>query len=688
MNALTILAAFTILLQQPATEGTVAAIVRDLHTNGFASPESALSRIQSATDRPGADAPLSRRREYFVALGYFAGFDGNISRKPVVAEALTQLEKMAKNESCRQCELDVLLINAATQLSGRKPNETVKVLTDAERLKDVASTEQLRSLHMLRAGAYRFLGRYSEGITELVPAVKLAKELGYVADQAGALNLLSIFNAYLGDYDRANATANEAYQLAESIGYKRIMAQVELNKGFIATLEGVRDKQLASYNRGLAITRSDTNLIGTEAIFLSNLADYWLTKKNWANAFKYADEAIAISRRMGDPVGLVYGITNRGVAKAHLVGVEAGIADVKEALAMAREQKMQSDLIGISNELVNIYVFAGRYKEAYETLRSVEAIQQEINKQTRDKAVLELQEKYNAETQKQQIEKLEMEKRSSQLEVEKRQAESRLWVALALALAFGAIILLQWLARMRNANRRLTDDVAVLAEQSAHDPLTHAFNRRQGHALLTKHTDATKIAAPGAGPTLGVMLLDIDFFKHVNDTYGHAAGDKVLVEVATRLRALLREQDALVRWGGEEFLLLLPSVRTSSLPAVASRVLHAIADEPIVIGGEAIVVTISVGCLQSPFGAITEMEALVDLADLALYRAKVTGRNRAVCVVDADLDLTLEAMGQDLEAAEAADKVRLDSVLGPEVVRPHNPATETSNQESAAGARA
>lgn len=646
--------------------------MRDLLVTGMSSPAAAVARLQAASDRPGADAPLARRQAYFAAVGSYSSMERQTTVAPVTADAIAQLNAMATKENCRSCELDVLIIKAQAALSGRNPNETVHILTAAIPLMSIASDEQQRYVHALRAAAYRYLGRFADGIGEVVPAIELADRLGYPAARSTTLNLQCVLNAYLGDYQRAEASAHQAYAIADSIGNKRLMAEIELNIGFIATLSGERDKQLAAYNRGLALTRGDTNLNVVRASLLSNLADYWLTKQDWVKAFSYSEQAIEISRQLSDQVGLAYGITNRGVARAHLGHVEAGITDVKEAIKLAEQVNMRSDMVGINNELVNIYASAGRYKEAFETLRQIEALQAEISKQTRDRAVLELQEQYSAESRQREIERLANANKIKEAELSAQKSQRGMWAALALVLALSTVLLVQWLARMRNANRRLTDDVAVLAEQSAHDPLTHAFNRRQGHLLLTRHSEATKSAPIGSGPTLGVMLLDIDFFKLVNDTYGHAAGDKVLVEVATRLRKLLREHDALIRWGGEEFLLLLPSVRTSSLPAVASRVLHAIADEPVVIGDQRIVVSVSAGCVLTPFGSITEMESLVELADLALYKAKISGRNRAICMDDATADVTAEQLSQDIDAARSAGHVRLETVVGPEVNRPQH----------------
>lgn len=126
-------------------------------------------------------------------------------------------------------------------------------------------------------------------------------------------------------------------------------------------------------------------------------------------------------------------------------------------------------------------------------------------------------------------------------------------------------------------------------------------------------------------------MVDIDHFKRVNDRWGHADGDRVLAEVARRIRHEVRAGDLATRYGGEEFLVLLPDTALQAASDVAERIRGAIASEPVALGGGRVVVTASVGVAQLRDGE--DNAALVARADTALYRAKQQGRNR--CVADA-----------------------------------------------------
>jgi two-component system cell cycle response regulator len=127
---------------------------------------------------------------------------------------------------------------------------------------------------------------------------------------------------------------------------------------------------------------------------------------------------------------------------------------------------------------------------------------------------------------------------------------------------------------------------------------------------------------------LTLMILDIDHFKQVNDTYGHDCGDEVLKGFADRLRGIIRGGDLLCRLGGEEFVIVMPAVAAQAATRIAERARLAIQEEafPIESGGRAIPITVSIGLAER--GADDDAGALYRRADQALYRAKANGRNR------------------------------------------------------------
>jgi two-component system chemotaxis response regulator CheY len=178
------------------------------------------------------------------------------------------------------------------------------------------------------------------------------------------------------------------------------------------------------------------------------------------------------------------------------------------------------------------------------------------------------------------------------------------------------------IARVRAALRTkaVRDD---LVHQSSRDPLTGLLNRRE---LDTRAIAAISHAQRYERP-LSCAMLDVDHFKQINDNHGHATGDAVLREAARRLAETCRTSDTIGRYGGEEFVMLLPETAAENAAVTADRVRYAFCEAPFEVGDVSLAVTASVGAAEwSPNMAIPA--SLYAAADRALYRAKELGRNR------------------------------------------------------------
>jgi len=160
---------------------------------------------------------------------------------------------------------------------------------------------------------------------------------------------------------------------------------------------------------------------------------------------------------------------------------------------------------------------------------------------------------------------------------------------------------------------------------SRRESLTGCFNRRAFYELFPREMERARRLGGG----LSLVFIDLDHFKSVNDRFGHEAGDRVLQQLAARLRGIIRETDLLFRWGGEEFVILLPHTATAEAPALAERIRAAVAERPFVglDPGPPVAATVSVGVAGVPAWPC-DPDALIARADAACYRAKERGRNR------------------------------------------------------------
>jgi two-component system cell cycle response regulator len=184
-------------------------------------------------------------------------------------------------------------------------------------------------------------------------------------------------------------------------------------------------------------------------------------------------------------------------------------------------------------------------------------------------------------------------------------------------------------ARLRAANRILTlqnDSIQAreqLLFQATHDSLTGLWNR---HAILETLNRELQRAAR-SGETMGVLLIDVDHFKMINDTHGHLIGDDVLREVTQRINDGVRVYDSVGRYGGEELLVVLPDCSRDWIQEGAERIRSAIDRTPMLFNGAEFSVTVSIGATVATGKVMTDNEVLA-AADIELYRAKRSGRNR------------------------------------------------------------
>ena len=210
-------------------------------------------------------------------------------------------------------------------------------------------------------------------------------------------------------------------------------------------------------------------------------------------------------------------------------------------------------------------------------------------------------------------------------------------------------------ARLRTGQRILElEDKLVEAREgmrfkATHDPLTQLWN----HGLILEFLERELSRARREKNSLAVLLCDLDHFKKINDTHGHLVGDEVLRETSRRLQAAVRSYDAVGRYGGEEFLVLLPHCDKSCGQERAEQIRSAVSGRPVLTTQGPVSFTLSMGALASNDWGQFTAEQLLKEVDAALYRAKAVGRNRVVFAQPA-----LSHTGEEDAGTREAAKVR------------------------------
>lgn len=645
-----------------ASADEVAAVLEQQRQHGFTAPALAIKQLTDVS--AGMDtAPLALRMRYHAALASLYISD---DQAPGLQTELAQLERMAQGEQCVPCG-HYKVVREIQQANRRQDvGAAAKLLQQLDSVTN-ADPNLMQAIHYVRAAVADGTGSHGRAIEEGIKASQLAVQTNNPAEQARAFNLLMLANIGRRDLDRAQAMAREGYALASRIGFVYVMAYIKGNEAWIYSLRNEPAKQLQALTEALQITRDHPGLSDSELVNLVNLAEYHISQKSYKMAAELAQQAVVLADKQDKATAKGVVLVSLGQAQVELGAHDKGITTAREGLALLNKVGAKAYALDATLSLSTIYESAGRQREALQTLRTYVQLKDEAAKRDRDKAIAEAQQKFLVERKDLEIERLSLESGRRQAEVSARSWQQRLWATAALALALGAVLLVQMVARARRRNRQLEVSNAELTDQSVHDPLTGAYNRRHCVALMGQQESimASKSRERNYSAGVGLMLLDVDHFKHINDTWGHAAGDAVLVEIARRLQELVRQHDVVVRWGGEEFVLVLPGTSAQGMLVLAQRTLQVVGAEPVIWEGTAIPVTVSAGGMTFPLLPGQPWQDALKVADLAMYQAKQNGRNRAVCLVEVNAGAPLERLLGDLGAAHAAGDVVLQTVPGP-----------------------
>jgi len=370
-------------------------------------------------------------------------------------------------------------------------------------------------------------------------------------------------------------------------------------------------------------------------------------------------------------------IINTGIAKIGLGRIAEGKLDLARVLELWQQSGETGRQATTLLEFGEALAAAGDAFGALDLYHRERALNAEMMLANRASALKELQTRNDADARQRDIELLGRDNALKTASLANRDLQQRIWWLLAAVMGLACVLVVFLYRRVREAHEKLAASNVQLQAQSERDPLTNLANRRHFQAVMST------LCADG-GFEGALLLVDIDHFKQVNDVHGHAAGDEVLVEVARRLNEAVRTDDLVVRWGGEEFLILAPRAANEQAEQMAARVLRILGQTPIMVGGSgggdgtgpaavthALRITASIGYGRfplPPYGLEVPWEQAVNLADMALYTAKNQGRNRAVGITSstAATRKALLAVEADFDLARQEGHVTLVQTPGPE----------------------
>jgi diguanylate cyclase (GGDEF)-like protein len=446
------------------------------------------------------------------------------------------------------------------------------------------------------------------------------------------------------DPTAANRQIAQAQHIARADGSAWVQVRVAVLDGLLHFKRQQPEAVQRDYEAALEIANG-AGLKRPAMLLRANLSDAYIHEGRPGDALAAIALALPVARQHHDVRTERLLLHNETLAKLALGRVAEAKAEMAQVLELWQKNTGPGQREEALREFGDALAKAGDAAGAIDLFHKEEALSREIRAANKAAAEAELRARYDQESQKRHIELLGRDNQLKSAQLANQALARRLWMFAGAALVLLAVLAVLMVLRMRELNRTLVKHEALLRAHSERDALTGLANRRQFREVM--RVRGAERAFRGA-----LLMVDVDHFKRVNDHYGHAAGDRVLVEVGRRLGAAMRADDLVARWGGEEFLVFAPDIEGAELDHLAERVRVAMNQAPVVLdNGTAIDTTVSIGYAAFPLpGSQTPVtwEQAVNLADLSLYTAKNQGRNCAVGIIR-----TTAATGEALREVEA-----------------------------------
>lgn len=624
--------------------------------------EPILRRLSQAMSRPAAGVSVADWQRIIArSRGLVAARSGLLEE---VRRAEAILDELAAQDAAPLAGADAALVRATSQEhQGEAEAAAASARVADARYSAVCSVASPPPAcdHRPRWRTLRVLTLRADGQGNRVEALALAQREWDLAVAAGdsllqsmsAATMAGLYQA-LGESTRATRQLAVAERAARRHGDNEAMVRVRLGEARVAQLRGDARASRRALEDALRLVQP-LNSPRLAALINVNISDAWLHEGRADRALSAIAQALPVMRQHRDLSNQPVLLHNRGLARVQLGELARGRVDLEAALALWRQVGAYGYMEGALREYADALAATGDMHGALELFHRERDLRETLARDNRAALLGQLQARFGSQTERHELTLLERDNALKAARLDNQRLQQRVWAAAAVLLlaAMGVVVVL--VKRTRDTNLRLRRSQALLKVQSECDPLTGLANRRHLREVLA--TQSTPDGFAG-----GLLLLDVDHFKRVNDEHGHSVGDQVLIEVARRLNAEARSGDLVCRWGGEEFLVYAPGLAGEGLEALAQRLLAAVGDQPVACdGGPALPVSASLGAGGFPLpGQATPIgwEAAVNLVDMALYTAKGQGRD-CVVALQAVPGGDMSAVAQDFERARSAGQVEL-----------------------------
>ncbi len=447
------------------------------------------------------------------------------------------------------------------------------------------------------------------------------------AELARVINALGVAHNFTDNYARARKYYEQALELVRQTDDQALENTILGNRALvIAELEGA-EVGLVAHRQTLALAREreDTEIIATQ---LANICNRLVEAGRIDEAAATCPEALERIEAIGNSRLIAGTRMSLGDLERARGRLEEARQDYEAALALA-EDRVPSVEVEVLAKLAVLYEQLDDPQRALNRLRQLMTLRRELLERERASLIEALEVGYRVEQKEREIELLELDRKLQSTKLRQRNlllvgtGIALLLVTLLAVVAWRGFAVKSRLEReLAQGNEELGEALATITRLAREDSLTGLLNRRAFLELAQHEIHRSN----RTGEPLMLVMADIDNFKQLNDRYGHTVGDEVLRRIARRMARAVRELDIVCRWGGEEFIFLLPRTASTAARQVIERVRDHLGATPVETGAGRFKITLTFGIAAVE----SELETAIEDADRAMYRGKNAGRDRIV----------------------------------------------------------
>lgn len=444
---------------------------------------------------------------------------------------------------------------------------------------------------------YVNFGDYSRALDYYFKGLSIVREIGATGDELKTLQNLGVVYFEMGRHQDALEYLNEGLSLLETIDDKHTEGLILMNIGRIYHDLGDGEQALTHLKHSLSMMQDqgDKSTIG---YILAQLGVTYLGLNDKRQAETHLKRSLDINQTLGNLRGETQTCIHLGALYTQQARHDEAVSVLEHALAQASEIDARAEIYRSHRALAKSLAAKEDFEQAYEHLGAYIKTKEAVFNDASDQRLQALRVSH---------------------EVEQAEREKEIYRLRSVELA--------------QANERLQSATEQLERQTKEDPLTGLYNRRHFDTVL----DDNYRRAKGSGLPMSVMICDIDNFKKVNDSFSHAVGDEVLIQVARLFEAGIRAEDTVARYGGEEFVIHFPETSADIAYKICERLRQSIAEHPWSEIHPELSVTVSMGLCDAV--TLGSGETMIARADDTLYDVKHNGKNHVRIWEEAELEL-------------------------------------------------